>query len=298
MNNISNCPICDSQKSHHFITCKDYTVSNEDFKIVECDSCNFRYTNPIPTEDKIGEYYKSEDYISHSGTKKGIVNWLYHKVRNHTLKKKYQLVSKHAKENSLLDIGCGTGDFLGYVNQKGWQVKGLEPDGDARALGEKNHGISIQSTEELHQLPNESYGAITMWHVLEHVYHLNKDVEKIKSLLKKDGTLFVAVPNCSSADAQKYGEYWAAYDVPIHLYHFRPQNIKDLFAKYNMEVTDILPMKFDSYYVSLLSEKYKRGNKGFSIGALFSGFFSGLSSNMKAKGNKYSSQIYVIKHIN
>lgn len=296
MNQISTCPICENTKHKHFLSGVDYTVSNETFNIVECESCSFRFTNPIPTEDKIGAYYKSEDYISHSGTKKGVVNWLYHQVRNYTLKQKFKLVSKHAKNNSLLDIGCGTGDFLGFVHNKGWNVKGLEPDPDAKAIGEKKYGISIDSTSELHNVPQNSYDAISMWHVLEHVYELNKDVAKIKDILKPDGTLFVAVPNCSSADAEKYGKFWAAYDLPIHLYHFRPDNIKQLFAKYDMEVTEILPMKFDSFYVSLLSEKYKSGNKGFSIGALFKGFFSGLSSNMKAKGNKYSSQIYVIKH--
>lgn len=296
MNILSNCPVCNSTQFTHFLSGVDYTVSNETFNIVACNSCSFRFTNPIPTENKIGAYYKSEDYISHSGTKKGIVNRLYHVVRNYTLKKKFQLVNKHAKGKSLLDIGCGTGDFLNYVNQQGWQVNGLEPDNDARKLCKTNHGIDTVSTDELHNLKNESVDVITMWHVLEHVYNLNKDVEKIKGVLKKDGTLFVAVPNCSSHDAKKYGEFWAAYDLPIHLYHFRPNNIKQLFAKYDMEVIDVLPMKFDSYYVSLLSEKYKSGNKGFSLGNLINGFFAGLISNIKAKKGEYSSQIYVIKH--
>ena len=296
MNTLNNCPVCNASQNSPFLSGIDYTVSNETFNIVECNECSFRFTNPIPTEDKIGEYYKSEDYISHSGTKKGIVNRLYHIVRNYTLKKKFQLISKHAKNKSLLDIGCGTGDFLNYVNQNGWDVNGLEPDADARNLCKTNHGIDVTSTEELHNLKNESVDIITMWHVLEHVYNLNKDVEKIKSLLKKDGTLFVAVPNCASHDAQKYKEYWAAYDLPIHLYHFRPNDISNLFKKVDMEVVDVLPMKFDSYYVSLLSEKYKSGNKGFSFGNLVRGFFSGLSSNMKAKKGEYSSQTYVIKH--
>lgn len=296
MNTLSNCPVCSSSQFSPFLSCVDYTVSNETFNIVECNSCSFRFTNPIPTEDKIGEYYKSEDYISHSGTKKGIVNRLYHLVRNYTLKQKFKLVNKHAKGKTLLDIGCGTGDFLNYLKQQGWNVNGLEPDEDARNLCKTSHGIDTVSTSELHNLENESVDIITMWHVLEHVYNLNKDLEKIKSVLKKDGTLFVAVPNCSSYDAKKYKEYWAAYDLPIHLYHFRPNNIKELFAKYNMEVVDMLPMKFDSYYVSLLSEKYKSGNKGFSLGNLIKGFLTGLNSNLKAKKGKYSSQIYVIKH--
>lgn len=296
MNQLTSCPICSNVSSDTFLKGVDYSYTQEEFTIVECSSCHFRYTNPIPTIDKIGDYYKADNYISHTSSKKGIFEKVYHQVRKYTLKKKLQLVSKYAQSKSLMDIGCGTGDFLGYVSQQGWNVKGLEPSEDARNKAIENHNVAVESTDKLAEQTAESFDAISMWHVLEHVYNLNEDFAQFKRILKKDGHLFIAVPNCASFDANHYKKEWAAYDLPIHLYHFRPADIQALAAKYGMKVVEMVPMKFDSYYVSMLSEKYKAGADKLSVGHMFKGFFKGMKSNMKAKNGEYSSQIYVLTH--
>lgn len=288
MNTIKVCPICEGTEFKPVLSGVDYTVSRETFKIVECNNCGFHFTNPIPTIDKIGEYYKAESYVSHSSSNKGLINKLYQKVRKHTLKQKLKLVTRLAKGNSILDIGAGTGHFLNVCQQANWNSLGLEPDADARAFAKKEFDVTLQSTADLHQLPEASRDVITMWHVLEHVYDLRKDVEQIVKVLKEDGVLVVAVPNRNSFDAKHYKEFWAAYDLPIHLYHFVPDDIKRLFGQFNMEVVEILPMKFDAYYVSMLSEKYKGGN-------IVKAFFNGWRSNLKAKQDSYSSQIYILK---
>lgn len=166
-------------------------------------------------------------------------------------------------------------------------------DDQSRSAIEKNLGLSIAKTVHDNN-ETEQYDVITLWHVLEHVYDLKKDVATIKEKLKKDGVLIVAVPNCESDDAKRYKEFWAAYDLPIHLYHFRPKNIADLFGQFNMEVVDTKPMKFDSLYISMMSEKYKNNNH--AIVALIKGLYFGLISNLKAKKGEYSSQIYLIKN--
>lgn len=296
MNQLKECPLCKSEKLNHFLTSKNFRINFKKFDIVECDNCSFRFTNPIPKEEDLGEYYASENYISHTETKKGVVNFLFHVVRKYTLNKKYRLINKYANDKILLDVGCGSGRFLANVKNKGWEVNGTEPDETSRDFCKTEHGIEVVSSGDLHTLKENSAGIITMWHVLEHVYHLNEDVAKMKSILKPDGTMFVAVPNCASYDAKKYKEFWSAYDLPIHLYHFRPQNIKQLFDNHDMKVIKILPMVFDSYWISLESEKYKAGKKGFNIPILIKGFWFGLVSNLKAKKGQYSSQIYVIKH--
>ena len=296
LNKIETCPICNHQEYSLYLSCNDYTVSNEKFDIVECKGCHFRFTNPIPTENEIGEYYKSEDYISHSGTKKGLINSIYHKVRNYTIKQKFKLVSSFVKEQSILDIGCGTGEFLNFCKQKGWNALGLEPSESARKLGKENFGIEMKDISEIANVPDNSYGAISMWHVLEHVYHLQDTVKHLKRIIKKDGTIFIAVPNHSSYDAQLYKEQWAAYDLPIHLYHFVPRDIRLLFSNFDMEVVKVIPMKFDSYYVSMLSENYVARDKGQVKGSVLKGFWNGLVSNLKADNEHYSSQIYVIKN--
>jgi len=285
---ISNCPVCNETEFIPFIECVDYTVSQDTFTIVECNTCKFHFTNPIPVVEEIGEYYKSESYVSHSSTNKGLINKIYQRVRTYTLKQKVKLISKHSPGKNHLDIGAGTGHFINATTLSGFNSIGLEPDADARKLATDTHDVNIQSLENLYNLDEKSIDVITMWHVLEHVYDLNKDLVQIEKLLKDDGVMIVAVPNMNSYDAKHYKEHWAAYDLPIHLYHFTPSDINSLFAKFNMEVVEILPMKFDSYYVSMLSEKYKGGN-------LFSAFINGFKSNIKANSKEYSSQIYIIK---
>lgn len=287
-NYIKSCPICDHSTFNPFINCVDYTVSNKEFSIVICDNCDFHFTNPIPKISEIGAYYKSETYVSHSSTKKGLINKIYHLVRSYTLKKKVALVNKVKNGNNILDIGAGTGHFFNALKHANLNPIGLEPDEDARAVALKEHGGELQPLENLYKLEDASIDVVTMWHVLEHVYDLRKDLQQISNLLKEDGTLIVAVPNRTSFDAKHYKEFWAAYDLPIHLYHFSPLDIKNLMEHYNLEVESVLPMKFDSYYVSMLSEKYKGGN-------ILKAVLNGFRSNLKAKEGTYSSQIYVMK---
>lgn len=289
LNHLKKCPICGGEKHSDFLSAVDHNVSNDTFNIVSCDSCGFKFTNPIPTIETIGEYYKSENYISHSNTKKGIVNKIYQVVRKRAIDQKEKLIKGISSGKQLLDIGCGTGDFLAHCKNMGWNVIGLEPDSDARKIAKENHNVDALPLEELYQLNENTFDVISMWHVLEHVYNLNEDIEQIKRLLKADGKLVVAVPNCSSYDAEYYKKDWAAYDLPIHLYHFTPNDIRNLFQNHQMKMEKVLPMYYDSYYISMLSEKYKGGN-------IVSAFFKGLRSNRKAKasGEKYSSQIYII----
>lgn len=283
-----NCPSCGSDKHNHFLTVKDHFLTKEDFSLLRCGECDFLFTSPRPSLDKIGDYYKSEDYVSHSSTKKGIVNRVYNVVRNYTLNKKIKLVETLVSDKKLLDIGAGTGHFLARAASSGFDVSGLEPDPDARRVAKELNGVDLRELSGLYELNPESFDAITMWHVLEHVYDLNKDLTQITSLLKKNGVLIIAVPNHTSFDAEYYKEFWAAYDVPRHLYHFSPDTIKTIVEKTGLKFAKMLPMKFDSYYVSMLSEKYRGGG---IVNAMRIGWLS----NWKAKNGKYSSQIYIFR---
>jgi ubiquinone/menaquinone biosynthesis C-methylase UbiE len=284
----SSCPVCEGKGFSNHLTLLDHMITQDVFTIVRCDSCGFHFTNPIPSEEVIGSYYKSENYISHSSSKTGLINKAYNVVRNITLKRKVNLVSRLAKGKNLLDVGSGTGHFLNASKGAGFIVQGLDPDEDAKNFAKSEFSLALQDLNEISQIDSNSKDVITMWHVLEHVYHLKRDLSEFVRVLNEEGVFIVAVPNMSSWDAKHYGAFWAAYDVPRHLYHFQEPTIKNLFAQFDLKCVEILPMKFDSFYVSMLSEKYKSGN-------IVSGVLNGLKSNLKAKNNGYSSQIYVFK---
>jgi 2-polyprenyl-3-methyl-5-hydroxy-6-metoxy-1,4-benzoquinol methylase len=292
METLTKCPVCSSADFALFLTCKDHTVSRETFNIVRCNSCGFKFTNPRPKEKYLGRYYKSEDYVSHSNTKKGFINKTYQAVRKYTLLKKLQLISKYFKTGNILDIGCGTGEFLDTCKKAKWSTLGIEPDEDARKMAIQNFGLNVKEEDELKNLQDGSFEIITMWHVLEHVPKLNERIEELKRLIKPNGIIIIAVPNSDSFDANKYKEDWAAYDVPRHLYHFNPKDIETLFKNHGLKMFRILPMVFDSFYVSLLSEKIKSG-KTHPVQAFWNGFVSNLYA-LKT-GKTYSSQIYLIR---
>jgi 2-polyprenyl-3-methyl-5-hydroxy-6-metoxy-1,4-benzoquinol methylase len=285
---ISNCPVCKGTDFEHFITCKDYTVSQESFNIVSCKVCNFKFTNPRPSDSEIGKYYKSEDYVSHSNTKKGLINRLYHMVRARTLKQKLGLINQYVSRGTILDYGCGTGMFLKTCADAGWKSFGFEPDSGAKKLAEEK-GLSVATSKEA--LAGNKFDIISLWHVLEHVTDLDQTLRFFSKSITENGRLIIAVPNYTSADAKHYKEFWAGYDVPRHIYHFEINTLKKLLGNHGFNLEETKPMRFDSYYVSMLSEKYKTGSINY-----FRAFVSGLRSNSVAKDpSQYSSVIYVFK---
>lgn len=280
---------------------KDHSVSGETFQLIENKTYGFLETTPQPKEEKLSEYYKTEDYISHTDSKRNVLEKVYHVVRSISLKRKLKLINsfsstntqhKNSEERNLLDVGCGTGDFLQVAQNNKWQVSGIEPNQEARDIANRKTGNAVSKTEQLFVFKKHSFDVITLWHVLEHVPNLEEQVSVFKSLLKENGTLIIAVPNYKSYDAKHYKNFWAALDVPRHLWHFNQDSISKLFAKENMKVVKTLPMQFDAYYVSLLSEKYKSGFMN-PIKAFWFGFLS----NWKGRrSGEYSSLIYVLKN--
>jgi len=274
----------------HFLTVKDHSVSKEIFELYHDETLDMLITSPQPDLENLGKYYESEDYISHTDNKRSLFEKAYHFVKNIALKNKLNLINgEQSQKGRILDIGAGTGDFLLTAKNDGWETVGVEPSERAKNIAIQK-GISF--VHEIAALENNSFDVITMWHVLEHVPNLEFQIQELKRLLKPTGTLIVAVPNFKSYDAQHYKTFWAAYDVPIHFWHFSKKAIQSLFEKVDMKLEKVLPMKFDSFYVSLLSEKYKTGKMNY-----ISAFFIGLKSNLKASSTKeYSSHIYVLKN--
>jgi SAM-dependent methyltransferase len=289
---IKQCIVCGSENILEYLNCTDHFVSGEQFKLSACSCCGFTFTNPRPTENAIEPYYISEDYVSHSKTKTGITNRLFHFARFYTIHYKKRILSKYSKGKSILDYGCGTGEFLHTMKKAGWQCRGIEPNAGAREIAIKEYSLKISDETGLSEIDNASLDAISLWHVMEHIYPLEDRLRTFHKILKVDGMLFVALPNKKSYDAKKYGEHWAAWDVPRHIYHFDPSSVETLLEKYGFEMVAVKPMTLDAFYISLLSEKYKTGSN-----KIFRAMISGLRSNFTAffKNGNYSSLIYIFK---
>lgn len=288
-------PYADEKDLEPFLACIDYTVSRETFSLLHDKETGLLVTTPRPSLDALSSYYESEDYISHTDSKRSAMDKVYQMIKNYSVKRKLKMINSLSDANGrILDIGCGTGDLLAACEGNGWKIKGVEPSDKARALaGGKisSNELIVESIEDLSYAPQDKYDIITMFHVLEHVPNLLEYVGRLKQLLVDEGYLIIAVPNYKSYDAEYYKEFWAAYDVPRHLWHFSQESMHHIFGSNGFSIVKTLPLVFDSFYVSLLSEKYKTGKSN-----LLSGFKTGLISNLKAKrSGQYSSLIYIIK---
>lgn len=293
---MCTCPWCGSDSHTSHLNLKDLFLTQESFEIVECQSCHLLYTVPRPAPDKIGDYYKSDEYYSHQENKHGFIPRVYESVKRVNLKNKVSMTfdSISQSSGSICDYGCGVGDFLKQVKSlyPNWNIKAVEPSPDAQTIVHDRLGFFPYSLNQLDLLGDDEFDIFTMWHVFEHVDDIRSHVALLSRCIKPNGRLVIAVPNFLSFDAQFYKEYWAAYDVPRHLNHFCPDSIRAIFSETQFELTDIQPLKWDSYYISFLSEKYLHHSV-----PLLRGVCRGFQSNNRAhQSGNYSSLVYIFKH--
>ncbi len=287
---MNSCPICTTEMKFKFVT-KDYLVTGESFDIVECEACSIRTTTPFPDKKIIGNYYSSDDYISHDDKVSGIFDSIYGLVRTYQLNKKKKLIGKYFNKSNgkILDIGCGAGDFLQYMKENHWNINGVDTSNKARKIANKKLNIKVMDPKDWIN-NKEKYDVITCWHSLEHVHEPWVYLDKIKKSLTLDGFLIVALPNYQSTDAKIYKEFWAAYDTPRHLYHFTIKSMNKTIKPHGLNIESIYRMNFDPFYVSMLSAKHM--GKSFMSG-LINGFKSWTLSILSK--DKCSSLIFIIK---
>ncbi len=291
---LSKCPLCKSARFLNYSEITDFAVTGEKFILCKCSDCQLLFTNPRPGQTEIGPYYNFPEYFSHEDKAKSITQWIYQKVRNYNISKKVDFIEQYKKKGKLLDYGCGTGEFLRAAKSKGWKVAGIEPNDKARHQANLKLKDRIkESIEETDQ--NTRYDIITLFHVLEHIHDLRKTTKRVLNHLKSSGYILIAVPNHDSWDGKKYGKFWAGWDIPRHLYHFNSNSITAFKDEFGLELIETKPMKFDSFYVSLLSEGYL-DKEAPLLKKYWNAFFAGLKSNkMASKPGEYSSNIFVFK---
>lgn len=285
---MNTCPWCGKTTNQSYLKVKDYFLSKEDFELFKCEQCGLLFTEPRPNQNEIGKYYQSEEYYSHQKNKKGFIPQIYESIKAINLKNKVNMAIEGKPNGKLLDIGCGVGDFLVQVKNKGWEIKGIEPSKEAKEIAKERIGFLPLNPSESSIMPDNSFDVITMWHVLEHVEDLKQQTTELFRLLKPEGRLVIALPNYKSYDCEYYKDKWAAWDVPRHLNHFSPTCIQNIMTSVGFKYQDEKKLIWDAYYISFLSEKYM-GNTM----PLLKGTKIGLKSNRKAKrSGMYSSLVY------
>lgn len=287
---IENCPVCNHTKLDNLLIATDHVVSGESFALVKCAKCSFVLTNPRPNTESIPKYYQTSNYISHKKGVQSVLDIIYRTVQVITIRSKTKMIEKYIQSGNILDFGCGVGQFLSAMQNKGFIADGIEINQVAREIASRKINKPLKSSIEDIK-GKKIYDVITAWHVLEHVDDINQTLQNLRKKLKKEGYLFVAMPNHKSYDSQYYKEHWAGLDVPRHLSHFSSEVFKQAAKKNKLEVIKLIPMKWDAYYVSYLSEVYKKNKMPF-----IKGLKTGFKSNQLAKkNNQYSSLIYILK---
>jgi 2-polyprenyl-3-methyl-5-hydroxy-6-metoxy-1,4-benzoquinol methylase len=288
------CPLCSSENIGLLFRCYDYFLSKKEFPVYKCAECNFSFTQDYPGEQEIGQFYESDDYISPSDTSKGLTNKLYRITRNAMLRRKRNIIysATGLKTGTILDIGSGTGYFAGTMKDAGWDVKGIEISEKARKFSIAHFGVDIIPPGEISVLGSESFDCITLWHVLEHFHDPFKYVSEITRMMKPDATCIIALPNCGSYDAEYYKQFWAALDVPRHLWHFHPESFRLFCEKSGLELKELKILPLDVFYISQLSEKYKGSSLPFLRGISKAFIFAFLSAFHPERG---SSIVYILR---
>ncbi len=255
------CPVCSCKEISVFFECRDHFLTEQIFKLSRCAKCGFLFTQDHPDEAEAGKYYESEEYISHSDSSKTITDKAYQLVRKIMLNKKVKLIRRSTGlfSGKILDIGCGTGHFLNSMKRAGWLVTGIEKSYKARSYAESKFNLEVSDTSQIAKLNSGTFDCITMWHVLEHFHEPAIIMKEMSRLLKPGGLCVIALPNSNSFDAAYYRNYWAAFDVPRHLWHFNPETFSLFAVACGFKVTATKTLPFDVFYISILSEKY-RGN--------------------------------------
>ena len=290
------CPLCSSEKIALHFNCLDHFISKKDFAIFKCSACGFTFTQDYPEEAAIGQYYESDNYISHSDTSKGFSNKLYRVARTIMLRRKKNLIRNisHLKRGTILDIGSGTGYFAATMKSAGWNASGIEINEKARNFSIKHFGLVVDPPDRITAYESNSFDCITLWHVLEHFHDPFKNIAEIHRLLKPGAVCVVALPNSNSYDANHYNRFWAAWDVPRHLWHFQPSTFRIFSEKPGFILESIKTLPLDVFYISLLSERYKSSSMAFFKAMSKAFIFAFKSVFNRERG---SSVIYILRKL-
>lgn len=257
------CPVCDHDESSIRYSFAD---AHGAYGLVRCNACGHEFLNSRPTRGSIGIYYSAEAYqpFLSSSHRKSMADRVYAIVRKFSVRWKRRQIERQQKRGSVLDLGCGTGEFLAEMQRSGWKATGLEPSLEAVKHGREVLGLDIiHAHVDESPLLDQQFDVITMWHALEHVHRLHPALRWIYDTLKPDGRVYVAVPNMSGFDGRFYGKHWVALDPPRHLHHFSYHSMARLIEQHGFKIHSTRQIPLDTLFNVGMSEATLMKSRSF-----------------------------------
>jgi SAM-dependent methyltransferase len=239
------CDLCGSTDARPRMCVHDrmYGIPGE-FQLVRCQSCGLLYINPRPDKASIGAFYPGLDYHAFkpsTGPKAKLMSWLHGREAS-------TLLAGLPRGACVFEIGCGTGDLLAALRDRGAAVQGIEPNPSAAQAARNRYGLAVE-TGILDDVPLEpsTFDLIVMKYALEHVHSPHATLKRIGDLLRPGGRAVFWVPNAKSLDALLFGACWRGLDAPRHLYIFTPKTVRGLLdsAGLRVEMISYSPMPND-----------------------------------------------------
>lgn len=230
---MTSCIYCGNKNAKELFSLED--IFRDRYHLRECLECETAFLDPSPTKEQLVQAY-SEDYYGEGESKfNPTVERIIDFFRQKNAKKMAKLFGGRG---TILDIGCGNGSFLFNLGQQGdFQLHGLELEGKSAQRASKIDSIDLTIGElETTTFQENSFDAITLIHVFEHLPNPSKVIEIISNILKSEGVLVVEIPNIDSWQARYFKEDWLHLDPPRHLNFFKPHVLKQIMRENGFEV--------------------------------------------------------------
>jgi len=209
------------------------------FRVVQCFQCGLIRQNPCLSWESLKSYYP-QDYSSYTKNIGSEQSNMHRLDRRYGMWKRIRTLERFQPEGRLLDVGCGTGVFLGEAQRSGhWNLMGVEPNSHAATYAQNTLGIHImaQRFDEI-TLPDDSFDVITMWNVLEHMFTPIEDLRHAYQLIRPGGWIVLAIPNVDGIGAKVFGQYWMGWDLPRHLYLFSQKQLRNILGEIGFNWVD------------------------------------------------------------
>lgn len=218
----SPCVACHSSSARRL-----YSIEGVSEELVECEGCGLGSLFPLPDASRIQSFYPAEYYGEPTAKFEPLVEI---GVRLGARLRVKSLLGDLPKESRVLDIGCGRGVMLRAILDLGHQAHGVEIAAEAASGADPRAQIRIAPDLSEAGYDDNTFDAVILWHVLEHLPYPDKTLNEIRRILRPGGRLILAVPNFASMQSRHTGQNWFHLDLPRHLYHFTPDTLRRLLT--------------------------------------------------------------------